>query len=597
MTLEDLLTLTRRRIGTIVLCTVLGGLAAFGVLWMTPVSYTAASTAYVRVTVPTDDGTASSANAYYNASQLATQKVKAFVPVFTSETVAQKVIEKLGLSETPSQLASQVTASNATNALTINVTATSSSPDQARTIADAVVEQAAAQVKVLEGENSPVGIVLMAPSSLSSITQSPSTTKYMGAGILAGLLLGYVVAFARAQFDTRLRTADDVANRVDVPILGIIPESATIARTTIDTAGGDFRAEESLRKLRTNLRYANVDTEMRVVVVTSPLQGDGKSSIAANLAKVMAMAGQDVVLIDADLRRPTVRDLFGVHADVGLTHVLVGNVGLEQAVVATSIAGLSVLPAGETPPNPSELLGSRRMTELVEYLGRDRMVIIDAPPVLPVTDAAVLAKAADGVLVVVQSGRTTSDQLEQALSSLDQAGGTIAGIVLNRAASSRLARMRYGDSEYGYGYSESDYGYRGREGHEGRSEGAAGERVVRSGRSGRSGRPGRPARSGRAGVPGAGELPVGRADHAGRAAHADVPDGVGGPVDGPQPGRPAHADDQGQTDIEEFFQEIGVTSSRIGDDGASPEGTIPPPPTPAADQRGGMRFPPVRGRR
>ncbi len=455
MTLEDLLTLTRRRIGTILVCTLLGGLAAVGVLWLTPVTYTAASTAYVRVSMPTDDGTEVSANAYYSASQLAAQKVKAFVPVFTSETVAQGVIQKLGLSETPTQLAGSVTASNATNALTINVTATAATPDLARKVADAVVTESAAQVKVLEGEDSPVSVVLMAPSSLSSVTQSPSTLKYLAAGILAGLLLGYVMAFALTHFDRRLRTSDDIARAAQVPVLGVIPESATIART--DSDSGDFKAEEAMRKLRTNLRYANIDAAMRVIVVTSPLQGNGKSSIASSLARVMALAGQEVVLVDADLRRPTAREIFGVRSPLGLTQVLAGSVGLDQGVFPTEVPGLLVLPAGEIPPNPSELLGSRRMSELMEYLGRERVVIIDAPPLLPVTDAAVLSKSADGVVVVAQAGHTTTDQLDAVLATLDQAGGTLLGVVLNRAASSKLARMRYGDYEYGYGYTSSDY--------------------------------------------------------------------------------------------------------------------------------------------
>ncbi|TWS21036.1 exopolysaccharide biosynthesis protein, partial [Tsukamurella conjunctivitidis] len=167
MTLEDFLKLTRRHLGTILVCLLIGGVGAFGLLKVTPTQYTASSTAYVRVTVPSDDGTDASANAYYNASQLATQKVKAFVPVFTSQTVAQAVIDQLKLNTTPTELAGRLTASNATNALTINVTASADSADQARQIADTVVDKAAVQVKELEGEDSPVSVVLMTPADLS----------------------------------------------------------------------------------------------------------------------------------------------------------------------------------------------------------------------------------------------------------------------------------------------------------------------------------------------------------------------------------------------------------------------------------------------
>ncbi|WP_312348727.1 polysaccharide biosynthesis tyrosine autokinase [Actinomyces sp.] len=458
MTLEDFLKLTRRHIGAILMCMVLGGVGAFGLLQVTPTQYTAGSTAYVRVTVPTDDGTEASANAYYNASQLATQKVKAFVPVFTSQTVAQAVIDDLKLNTTPSELAGNLTASNATNSLTISVTATADTADQARAIADAVVDKAAIQVKELEGEDSPVSIVLMAPAALSTITVTPSPAKYIAAGILAGLLLGYVIAFARTTLDTRIRTAEDIQERAEVPILGVIPQSNTVARSELDDAK-DFRAAESLRKLRTNLRYADVDRELRSIVITSPMQGDGKSSVASNLAKVMAMAGQDVLLIDADLRRPTVRETFGVASKIGLTQVLVGAAALEQAISATAVEGLSVLPAGDIPPNPSELLGSQRMSELLAYLSRDCIVIVDAPPVLPVTDAAVLAKSADGVVMVVSAGKTNAEQLEHSLEGIAQTGGKVLGVVLNRAASSKLAKLKYGDAQYGYGYGYGDAAY------------------------------------------------------------------------------------------------------------------------------------------
>lgn len=458
MTLEDFLKLTRRHIGAILMCMVLGGAGAFALLQVTPTQYTAGSTAYVRVTVPTDDGSAASSNAYYNASQLATQKVKAFVPVFTSQTVAQAVIDDLKLNTTPSELAGNLTASNATNSLTINVTATADTADQAREIADAVVDKAAVQVKQLEGEDSPVSIVLMAPAALSTITVTPSPTKYLGAGILAGLLLGYVIAFARTTLDTRIRTAEDIEERVETPILGVIPQSNTVARSELDDAK-DFRAAESLRKLRTNLRYADVDRELRSIVISSPMQGDGKSSVASNLAKVMAMAGQDVLLLVADLRRPTVRETFGVASKIGLTQVLVGAAALEQAISATAVEGLSVLPAGDIPPNPSELLGSQRMSELLAYLSRDCIVIVDAPPVLPVTDAAVLAKSADGVVMVVSAGKTNAEQLEHSLEGIAQTGGKVLGVVLNRAASSKLAKLKYGDAQYGYGYGYGDAAY------------------------------------------------------------------------------------------------------------------------------------------
>ncbi|WP_257479007.1 polysaccharide biosynthesis tyrosine autokinase [Acidipropionibacterium jensenii] len=458
MTLRDFLNLTRRRLGTILVCTLLGAVAAAGLLLVTPTTYSAQATAYVRVAMPQTSDGSNDSGSYAAAAQLASQKVKAFVSVFTSQSVAESVIKELKLDTTPAQLAGRINASNAANSLTIVVTATGDSPEQARKIADAVVTQSAAQVKSLEGANSPVQVVMMAPAGLSEITTTPSPMKYLAIGILAGLLIGYAIAFARQHFDTRLRTVDDITDKFKAPVLAVLPQSKGIARTDADS-NEDFQSAESLRKLRTNLRYANVDHQAKVILVTSPLQGDGKSSVAASLAKVMAIAGDDVVLVDTDLRRPSVADTFSLHGPLGLLQVLVGSTKPENALRASRIDGLSILPAFDTPPNPSELLGSSRMADLVQHLSRDHVVILDAPPVLPVTDAVVLSHLADSIVVVVSAGRTRAEQLEHAVDSIERGEGKISGIVLNRASSTKLSRLRYGDAEYGYeyGYSRSEY--------------------------------------------------------------------------------------------------------------------------------------------
>lgn len=456
MTLHDFLRLIRRQLGVIVTLTLVGAALAAGALMLQSPRYTAHASGYVRVSVPQSAGGTTDSNSYYSASQLAAQKAKAFVAVFTSQTVASLVRQELGLSEEPSELASRITATNAANSLTIDVTATASSPDLARRIADSVVNQSAAQVRRLEGTGSPVSIVMMSPASLAEIDVSPTPLKYLAGGLLAGLLVGLLVALARQRLDTRLRTSQDVSERFDSPVLASLPRSAGIART--GERGGDFQAEESLRKLRTNLRYTGIDHPNRIILVTSPCQGDGKSSVAAGLARVMAADGDDVILVDADLRRPTIQDTFGVRARLGLPQVLVGAAGLDQVLRTTDTDGLTVLTsAGSPPPNPTELLGSKRMAELLGLLAGDHVVILDAPPVLPVADALILAGLADTVLLVIGSGNTRSDQLEQSIAAIGRAGGRTTGIVLNRVPSSRLARLRYGDTEYGYGYASEGH--------------------------------------------------------------------------------------------------------------------------------------------
>lgn len=450
MTFEDVLKLTRQRIGAIAVGLVIGIALSLVGLWLTPITYTASAVAYVRVSVPSDSEDQSRADSYYAASQLASQKVKAFVPVFTSEPVAQGVINTLGLATTPAELSGSITATSEKNALTINVSAVAPTAAEAQAVADETVRQADAQIRRLEGSRSPVGLVLMSPSSMSGATRSPSLPRHLGLGGLGGVVLGYLLAFTRNALDKRVRSQSDVASVVEEPVLAAIPRSASIARDE-RSEDHDHRAEEALRKLRTNLRYANIDKGLRTLIVSSALQGDGKSTVSANLARVMALSGQDVILMEGDLRRPTMKDTFrmGSHHP-GLSQLLVGATSLERALVRTPVAGLQVIPAGDTPPNPSELLGSTRMSELLSYLAADHVVIIDAPPILPVTDAVALAEHADGVLLVVRSGSTTQDQLRQAAAGIKQGGGAVLGVVLNQVPSSGFDRLRYGEDLYGY---------------------------------------------------------------------------------------------------------------------------------------------------
>ena len=179
--------------------------------------------------------------------------------------------------------------------------------------------------------------------------------------------------------------------------------------------------------------------------MTSPLPGDGKSTVALNLAAALSMSGQPVMLIDADLRRPVMAESLGLVEGVGLTDVLIGGVQVEEVVQRVAgLPNLAVLAAGPVPPNPSEMLGSKSMRRLLKRLRKDYTVIIDAPPLLPVTDAAVLSAAADGALVVVSSGRTLDTQLRDALGNLSAVSGHTLGVVLNRVPPRSSASGYYG---------------------------------------------------------------------------------------------------------------------------------------------------------
>ena len=191
-------------------------------------------------------------------------------------------------------------------------------------------------------------------------------------------------------------------------------------------------------------------------MVTSPKQSDGKSTVAANLAAAIAVGGQPVTLIDGDLRRPTVADSMAMVDGAGLTDVLVGRVSVAEVLQEhPDIPGLRVLASGAIPPNPSELLGSQAMRTLMSSLAEDSMVIIDAPPLLPVTDAAVLTRSADGAIVVISHGGTLDSELASSLNNITSVHGRTLGIVFNRMRRSASGGY-YGGDYYRYEYKSGD---------------------------------------------------------------------------------------------------------------------------------------------
>lgn len=237
---------------------------------------------------------------------------------------------------------------------------------------------------------------------LPAAPSSPNTRLNLIIGALVGLALGLVYAFVRHTVDRRVRHPRDIERETGVSVIGTLPleKSMSDERQVIDFSlesqhGVSHHTIESMRELRTNLQFIDVDNPPRVIVVTSSVPGDGKSTVSVNLASSLAAAGQWAILIDCDLRRPVIADIFGMSRDVGLTDVLAGRADLQDVAHRPSRdVPLAVVGAGRIPPNPSELLGSHRMRDFLAEISKSAIVILDSPPVLPVTDAAVLAHAA-----------------------------------------------------------------------------------------------------------------------------------------------------------------------------------------------------------
>ncbi|MFN2537569.1 MAG: polysaccharide biosynthesis tyrosine autokinase [Mycobacteriales bacterium] len=295
----------------------------------------------------------------------------------------------------------------------------------------------------------------MQPAQLATQT-SPRPKLNLALGLLVGLAVGIGGAVARETLDTSVKGPEQAAELAGAPVIGAITFDADASKTplVVVSAPGSPRAE-AFRQLRTNLQFVDIEPPLRSVVVTSSVSGEGKSTTTCNLAITLAEAGLRIILVEADLRRPRVADYMGLEGAVGLTSVLLGRVDLDTALQPWRDLSLSVLPSGPLPPNPSELLGSAGMGELLHELEqRADIVLLDAPPLLPVTDAAVLGASASGVILLIRSSKTRREQVHRAASILTTVGATPLGAVLNMVPTRGPDAYAYG---YGYGYG---YNYR-----------------------------------------------------------------------------------------------------------------------------------------
>jgi receptor protein-tyrosine kinase len=303
---------------------------------------------------------------------------------------------------------------------------------------------------------------------------SPDPTRNLALGGVLGLLVGLGLALLRSRLDNTVKTNDDVQQLIGTGLIGTVLEDQRLNERHVATSQDEHSmTAEAFRAIRTNLQFLNVDNPPRVIVVASSVPGEGKSTLAVNLSTALAQQGSRVMLIEADLRRPRVTRYMGLVGGAGLTNVLAGTAELDEVTQPWGDGKLTVLAAGPMPPNPSELLGSAQMRSLLQTLRESQdYVIIDTPPLLPVTDAAVLSVISDGCLITTRFGKTRREQLSEAAAILGRIDATLLGVVLNRVPQSAATRA------YGYGYG---YGYRADPGRETTDDvgGRRGRRVAR----------------------------------------------------------------------------------------------------------------------
>jgi receptor protein-tyrosine kinase/non-specific protein-tyrosine kinase len=429
--LRAVLRLLRER-WRLVLAVALTVVAAVGwFTWQATPRYSAQVTLFVSAWGSPDDPASA-----YQGSLLSAQKVKSYTTLLRGQRVLGEVIDRLGLDVDPGRLAREVSTAAVPDTALLTATVTDPSPRRAQEIANAIGDQFAALVPDLEsgsdGTPSPIRVTVVGTADLPTRPVSPRPVRNLAVAVVLGLLAGLGAAAARRSLDTTLRTAGQLAEHARIASLGAVPLDPGATRM------------EAVRRVRTALRFADVDRITKIVLVTSAVPGEGKTLTACDLAMAMAETEQRVILVDADLRRPGVATRLGLPGGVGLSTVLAGAVSLAAATQPVAGGSFWVLASGPTPPDPTRLLASHRMRGLLDGL-RDLydVVIVDTPPLLPVADAAVTAAACDGVVLVVRRGKTRLEQVREAVDGLRSADIPVLGTVLNFAPRPRPDGYRY----------------------------------------------------------------------------------------------------------------------------------------------------------
>jgi len=454
MELTRYLRVLRQRLWMVVACPLVAALAAGIVSFLLPPVYEAHVSLLVRPAQPLSTTDPNVAN--LTSDQIS----RTYASLMTQRPLLEGVSSALGLNIRPEDLKKQITVTPETNTSILDVAVRDTNPTLARDIANRLTADLIAEVKGFQLQESSLpnsrtgdNLFVVSPAVLADRPVSPNKTLNIAIAFAAGLLLALGLAFLLDYLDQSIKTDEELTER-----LGIIPIGHLLfvaggkgKRGELVTLDSQSHAAEAFKALRTSLLFSTIDKELKEIVVTSAEMGEGKSRTAANLAVVLAEAGHKTLLIDADFRRPSQHRIFGRVRNVGLSNLIVEDATEAETITAVDgVPNLWLLTSGPTPPNPSELLGSGRMRELLAKLrGYFTYLVVDTPPVNAVTDASILAAAASGTVLVVEQGRTTFPALKHAKAMLDRVDARTLGAVINKVRSSS------GSYAYSYGYYEA----------------------------------------------------------------------------------------------------------------------------------------------
>lgn len=434
MDFRDYLLVFKRRWPVVVILLLVGLAGSALYLHSAPKTYTSTAVVFVSVT-----GSANSVD-LQQANTFSQQAATNYAAITKSPLVLGPVISELQLRESPAALAKNLTVTAEAGTSLFDITAIAATPARAAQIANAVAASAALNIGALEAPTpttttTPTATHLVVLKQIQTATAStspasPARNTALAFGGIVGLILGVALAILLYILDTRIRSARDIHQLTERPVLSTLPRRKTKDGGLVVKNFPNSAAGESFRGLRTNLRFVEVSNNRSFVIATAaPMER--LHHIAANLAWALAETGSTVVLVDINLRQPQVHTTFGLADDKGVADVVLGNATVAQVARAGGLETLTVITAGTHTTNPSELLGSGEMRIFVEKLEAEfDFVIFDGPPVLSYTDTAVVSALTTGAVIVVQAGRSRRRELKESLTVLANVNLQPVGIVL-----------------------------------------------------------------------------------------------------------------------------------------------------------------------
>ncbi|MET0701156.1 MAG: polysaccharide biosynthesis tyrosine autokinase [Mycobacterium sp.] len=442
MTVQDFAQILRTRWKIICGAIVIAVLAALAYSLLATPKYEASTRLFVSTT---SDGTNTQTN---DGGLFAQRRVLSYTQLLTGGILAQRTIDKLGLDMTALELQREITATAPSDTVLIDVAVLDPSPTRARDIANTLSDEFVVMAAGLEtpdlGARPNARVIVQQRADIPDIPVGPKKAINLAIAFVLGALIGLVIAIIRYRLDDSIKDPATLEKITGVGAIGDIPLDAQRRKGPVIAFGSDRSTlGDAFRELRINLQFLEVGDGPRVLLVASSMPDEGRTTTAINLALALAEADYNVVVVDGDLRRPQVASSLDITGEVGLSTVLAGRSGLPEALQATRFPRLTALTAGPVAPNPTELLGSQATRDVLDELGRQfDYVVVDSPSML-VTDAAILAGSAQGVLLVARFGQARRKELTPAIDALKRAGAPLLGSVLTMTPTKKRKPVDY----------------------------------------------------------------------------------------------------------------------------------------------------------